>query len=644
MDTAQRRLCAIMFTDMVGYTKLSQSNESMSLQLLEEQQTVLRRILPKYSGREVKTMGDAFLVEFPSALQALECALEAQKTFHEMNTKREDGRRIHVRIGVHLGDVVHKEGDIYGDAVNIASRVGPLADPGGICFTQQVYDQVWNKFQQPMQNLGRRGLKNVEGLIEIHKVVMPWETPSPGSDYSDVHRLAVMPLVNTSPDPNDSYFADGLTQELISTISSLGKLRVISRTSVMAYKNTTKKLSDIARELGVGTVLEGSVRKVGNRVRVSVELIDAKTDEHMWVSSYDRQLDDVFSIQSEIARQVASSLSIGIRAVEDDRLTKKTSSAEAYQDYLRGQHHLMNTTELSLRKAVEYFSSAVFKDTDFAQAYSGLAKSYYILGNQSLIPYDEAYELARSSVTKALQIDGELASAHAILGSLLLDHDWEFESALKELRNAVELNPSDSEAHLEYSRCLSSLGRMEEAIRHAEAAASTNPLDPSCLVNQGNMYLIAGREGEAMQCWRNAQELYPNNDILRVEIIRYYLVNERYSEAEAEFSKVSPSSEKQPWIMLLRGHLYGRQKKPAEALEIAKNLQGLCEKGYASEDDVAFVYAGLSDREAFFGWMSRAVDLKHLDPVVLRNYRSFYPAALSGDPRWIELLERAGMT
>ena len=277
MSEGERRLAAIMFTDMVGYTALTQADESRAMELLERHNSIVRPYFANFHGREVKTIGDSFLVEFESALDALRCAVEVQSHLHDYNRTAGAGWKIALRVGVHLGDVIHRGGDVFGDAVNISSRIEPLADPEGICISRQVYDQVRNKFDLPLASLGEKTLKNVSVPAEVFKVMMPWDTRrEPGAP--EARRVAVLPFSNLSPDPADEYFADGMTEEIISTVSRIEGAEVISRTSVMQYKKSPKPIRQISSELEAGTVLEGSIRKAGNRLRVNVQMIDAARD------------------------------------------------------------------------------------------------------------------------------------------------------------------------------------------------------------------------------------------------------------------------------------------------------------------------------------------------------------------------------
>src|SRR5256712_4759856 len=357
---SQRRLAAIMFTDMAGYTARGQKNESLSLALVEEQRKLLRPVFGRHNGREIKTMGDGFLVEFSNAMDAVRCAYDVQRASREFNISQQGDQRITIRIGLHLGDVVESQGDISGDAVNIASRVQSLAEGGGICVTRQVYDQVQNKFELPLKSLGSRSLKNVKAQLEVYKMVLPWENQQKSTAAQlDTSRVAVLPFANMSPDSSDSYFADGITEEIISTLSGVSGLNVISRTSVMGYKGTTKRVKEIGGELEVGSVLEGSFRKAGNRIRVTAQLIDVRDDRHVWAHSYDRNLDDVFGVQTDIAKQVSDALRVKILAPEIDRIDRKpTESATAYALYLRRRYHLNRRGIEDIKKAEDNFENA----------------------------------------------------------------------------------------------------------------------------------------------------------------------------------------------------------------------------------------------------------------------------------------------
>lgn len=306
-----RRLAAIMFTDMVGFTSIAQRDEDAAFRLLEEHRSLLRPLFAEHGGRVIKTMGDGFLVEFPSALESVRCAQKIQDALKSRNSSVDVPEKINLRVGIHVGDIVDRGDDIVGDAVNVASRIEPLADPGGICVSEQVIDQIRNKLPVTWQQVVAPYLKNVEFPSRIFRLDASVEgatTPSVPKEPGSYVRVAVLPFASMSADPADEFFADGLTEEMITYLSRGTGLRVVARTSVMQYKGILKGIREIGRELAVGSILEGSVRRSKNMIRISVQLIDAGTEEHLWVSRFDRELTDILAIQDEIAKSVSKVL------------------------------------------------------------------------------------------------------------------------------------------------------------------------------------------------------------------------------------------------------------------------------------------------------------------------------------------------
>jgi adenylate cyclase len=498
-----------MYTDIVGFTSLSQKNEALAVQLLEEHRKVVRPFFSKYNGREVKTMGDAFLVEFVSALEAVRCAFDIQQSMHEMNNGRLPEKQVQLRIGAHVGDVIHSRGDVYGDAVNVASRIEPLAMPGGICVSQQVYDHVKNQFEFPLMSIGRKELKNVGEPMEVYKVVMPWEQQPQTKEEIALprDRIAILPFRNMSPDPNDEYFAEGITEEIISTASGISGLSVISRTSVMGYKGTTKRVKEIGKELEVGSILEGSLRKAGNRIRVTTQLIDVASDKHLWAQNYDRNLDDLFEVQSDVAKQVADALRVRILAPEKERIEKKpTESTAAYTLYLKGRHLWNKRDPDNLKKAIEYFDLAVHEDSDFALGYAGLADCYYVLQSNWGVERDVNLEKAKKMIAKALELDPELAEAHATRGMVFQIED-KLKQAEEEFTKAIELKPSYATAHQWYMWVLAPQMRWREALDQIEKAVELDPLSPIIVDNLGHYYLWKREYAKALESYKKALEM-----------------------------------------------------------------------------------------------------------------------------------------
>lgn len=479
--TAGRRLAAIVFTDLAGYTELAQRDEAGALRLLHEQDKLLRPLLTKRRGRKVKAMGDGLLLEFPNALDAVSCAVELQQRVHERGAGGGDAA-LRIRVGVHLGDVQREGSDILGDSVNIASRIEPLAEPGGICVSEQVFAQVHNKLPYRLESLGAQGLKGVEEPVQVYRVVLPWLGGPDPAPAASVPRLAVLPLANISPDPNDAYFADGLTEELISTLAQVRGLRVISHTSVNQYRGTTKPVARIGSELGVDHVLEGSVRKAGDRLRITVQLIDTRTDEHRWAQTYDRQLENVFAIQADVAERAADSLKVTLLRSEREALREEpTRSLAAHEHYLRGirAERDFGSAGEGLdrvdREIVDHFERALREDPRYSSAYSALATHLLATGGMTRAAKG-LFPRARELAAKAVELDPDSSDAHTALGNLAMQADLDWARAETEFRRAIELNPSNSAAHAWYAFLLMTLQRLDEAERENRAAIELDPL------------------------------------------------------------------------------------------------------------------------------------------------------------------------
>ena len=475
-----------MFTDIVGYTALTQEDESSTMQMLEDHRRLLRPYFTSHGGREVKTIGDAFLVEFGSALDAVLCAIAIQNMMHDRKVAR--GGMLSLRIGVHVGDVIESGNDILGDAVNIASRIEPLAEPGGVCISGPVYEQVKNKLQYSLDKIATPHLKNVREPVDVYKIVLPWEQRQQDETKTSVldpKRVAVLPLANMSPDPADEYFADGLTEELIDRLSQVRELEVIARTSVMSYKKKEKKASEIAKELSVGSLVEGSVRKAGSKIRVTAQLINGATEGHLWSSHYDKNLDDIFAVQSEIAEKVAGELKTQLLDSEKRTLEKKpTENTEAYSNFLRGRELLREETEASLRQALGLFEKAIKLDPSFARAYVGVAECHQLLASFGYEPYDVSLSTVKSSLECAIDLDPDLPEAHAVFSEMFFNGD-DMPGMEAEARRALELNPSLPQPYSMLSELAALNGDPGEMVRQMRQPTALTPSGPGSSILSG---------------------------------------------------------------------------------------------------------------------------------------------------------------
>jgi adenylate cyclase len=631
-----------MYTDIEGYTSMTQGDESLAMKLLDAHRELMRPVFAKYSGREVKTMGDAFLLEFDSALEATECAAEVQRVLQTYNEAAP--RKVRVRIGIHAGDVIHRGGDVYGDAVNIASRIVHLAAGGEICISAQVYDQVHNKVSYRLLKLGPQALKNVSFQTDVYKLELPSQSSKMNGVWKqDRNRVAVLPLVNMTSDPNDEYFADGMTEEMISTLSNISGLTVISRTSTMQYKGAKKNLVDIGRELGAGTLLEGSVRKAGNRVRITIQALDAREDKHLWAKSYDRELQDIFAVQSDVATNVADALKVKLLDREADQLRKKpTDDTEAYMLYLKGREYWNQRSESGLRKAIEYFQLALDADADFALAYVGIADCWSVLQSSGFSSTTETIPKVKQAVLSALKLDNTLAEAHTSYAAELAMYDWKWEEAELEFKRAIELNPNYATAHQWYSySVLRCSRRLDEELSEAYKALELDPLAPVMSVNIGQTFYYREEHDKAIEYFDKALAINPNNLFAYLLQAASYLASARYEKGIEMTETYLPKIQTEIRTKLGLVVAYGMAGRTDDARRFLAEVEQVGDKEPIPPGEFADAYSVLGETDKMFEFLDKAalqkgntVPFSLIDPFYKR-YRS--------DPRFIALKNKVGI-
>jgi len=629
-----------MFTDMVGSTAAAQANEGEALQLRDEQEELVRPLFAAHQGREVKSMGDGFLAEFDSALRAVQCAIDIQQRLYERNSQT--GRSpILLRIGIHLGDVEVRGTDIVGDSVNVASRIEPLAVAGGICLTEPVFGQVRNKVPHSFTKLAPVDLKNVKFPWEVYKVDLPWgeaalRAPSPPSETA--RRLAVIPHANMSPDPQDEFFADGLTEEIISELSKVPGLRVIARTSVMRFRSTTKGVSEIGKELRVGTVIEGSVRRAGNRIRVTAQLIDTGTEEHLWSERYDRELVDVFAIQTEIAKEVASALHLALPSAPVAP-ARAPPNLSAYKAYLRGRYLWNRRSNEQVRAALACFEEALRLDPQFAQASSGIADCYSILVDRGSMTADDGGPKAKAAAERAIQLDETNAEAHASL-ALLLDRNYQWADAEREYRRAIELNPMYASAHQWYYMHLMALGRREKAAGELDRAEEADPLSPIILFHRACHSWITGTDAGALAALNRASELSGDLDFTGFYKLVFYASKSMNTEA-LELSRRLIAAGNGPYGETTPAMLHAILGQRAEALRELEVLSAAAKDRYIPAFGIAWTYGVLGDADRFFEWLFRSADEQTRSPFEFVTFPLF--ERMRADPRFPTYLRRCAL-
>jgi adenylate cyclase len=599
-------------------------------------------LIAQHQGREIKSTGDGFLVEFESALKAVQCAANVQRRIFERESEGSQSS-FKVRIGIHLGDVVQNGSDILGDAVNIAARIEPLAEPGGVCVSGAVYEQVRSKVAEKFEKLQPKALKGIELPMDVYRMQFPWNNngsgPAAESHPADPSRLAVLPFANISPDPSDEFFADGLTEELIASLSLIPGLKVIARTSVIGYKKTDKPVATIGKELGVGTIVEGSVRKSANRIRVTVQVIDVATEEHLWTAKYDDNLDDIFAVQGDIASKVATALPGGLkRPASPIPELAKPRETEAYVQYLQGQALMWKTDEASLRQSLEFFKVALRTDPTFARAYAGMARAYIGLGVGSFMSWVDACELGRTASEKAIAIEPGLSDAYGLRAEIAFMADEPADILDHHVRRALELNPNLAQAHSILAALAGSLGIAEAYVTQYEESYRLDPLSPATIRSLGSAYFFAGHYDEAVAHWTKTMELSPL-DSLR-GLADYSILKGEFAEADLKVKELERQFPGNDLTLLCRGWLSAARGDRVTAMKMIEKLQETSKEGYARQSSVGFIYYALGDIDRFFQVMFATAKAHTMQASRIRMCPLFSGAR--SDPRFVELFSKYG--
>jgi adenylate cyclase len=506
----ERRLAAILAADVVGYSRLMGANESGTLAALDTLRAeFINPKLSEHQGRTVKLTGDGMLVEFPSVVNAVTCATELQVGMRQRNANAAQDRRIEFRIGVNVGDVIVQEDDLFGDGVNVASRLEGIAPVGGIAVSQAVRDHIGKRLDVTFEDMGERRLKNIEQPVRVYSISLDRSFAREMDDAASVSHvekpsIAVLPFINMSGDPEQEYFSDGITEDIITDLSKVSGLSVVARNTVFTYKGKSVKVPDVARELGVEFVVEGSVRKAGSRVRVTGQLINGKDDRHVWADRYDRDLTDIFAIQDEITHAIVEQLKVKLLPQEKKSIAQApTDNVEAYTYYLRGRQFMQRHSKSNYQLARRMFAKAVELDSLYARAYAGIADcdSFLFLHYHLEASVDSI--LATSA--KALSLDDKLAEAHASRG-LAFSLDRRYDEATSEFEKAIALDPNSFEAHYFYGRACVTQGKFERAATVFERAAENKPDDYQSVCLLIIVYRSLGRERDSENAARRGVE------------------------------------------------------------------------------------------------------------------------------------------
>jgi adenylate cyclase len=525
-------------------------DEEATIHTLTAYRQLMATLIAQHRGRVVDSPGDNLLAEFASAVDAVRGAVEIQRELRSKNADLPPERRMEFRIGINVGDVVVEGERLYGDGVNIAARLEALAEGGGICIAGTVYDQVENKLILNYEYLGEQTVKNIAKPVRVYRVRIDAEAPairqgrsevtSPLLPLPDKPSLVVLPFINLGRDPEQEYFSDGITEDITTELSRISSLFVISRNSAFTYKGKAAKARDISHELGVQYVLEGSIRKASERIRITAQLIDATIDHHLWAERYDRPLTDIFAVQDEIVQRIVTTLRLQLSLWEQGVIVRKvTDNIDAYDYYLRGQQYCWRLMPETNTQARQMFERALELDPQYAQAYASLGYTYFAEWAWQWNPDPQNLEHAFAWAQKAVALDDTLPQVHTTLGSIYL-FKKQFEPAKAEFERAIALDPNFADAYVRLGSLMVGAGQLEEAVRLMEKGIRLNPRQPSPLqLNYlGLAYSGLGRYEEGIAMLKRALSLDPNLLFAHVNLAAVYSGLGRDEEARTEVATV----------------------------------------------------------------------------------------------------------
>ena len=654
----QRQLAAILFTDIVGYTALMQENEHKAVQVINHYNEVLNKLVTLHQGKVLNNFGDGSLCTFNSVSDAIGCAIEIQHALRQEPV-------VPLRIGLHVGEVIVDDNKAMGDGVNLASRVQSLGHANAILFSREVYDKIRNRPEYKAVSLGQFQFKNVRDPIEVFALanegfLVPkrskmegklekkpgqkkkrilalsllvllalglfgyWKFYSrkkyTGSDKS----IAVLPFVNMSSNKENEYYSDGMTDDLITQLYNITGLRVISRTSSMTYKGSKKSAETIAEELNVGSVLEGGIQRIGNKIRINVQWIDAKTGGHIWARIFDRDVNDLFAIQSEVAQEIAEELNARLTDSQRNKIAEgPTKNLEAWNQYQQGRYYWFKRNDSSLQAAIGFFNKAIMLDPKYARAYAGLADCYSARGYSSFIAPSEAFLKAENYADSALQLDPNLAEPHAAKGYVEFYYFWRWAKAEQEFKEAIRLNPQFDVTYDYYGYLLTATERFSEAQVVLEKANQIAPKSAAYTTDMGVSLYYDRKYDRAIDEIQDAIKYNSRYPLAHLWLARIYQVRKNYSESIASYQKALLSNPR--WVPSLAGigNVYGNMGQKAEAKKILDQLLAMSDSVYVTPYGVALVYVGMNNTDKTFEWLDKA----YAD-------RAHWLVWLKLDPRW----------
>jgi len=660
-----RQLAAIMFTDIVGYTALMGKDEQKAFEILKKNREIHQPVIESYNGKLIKELGDGILTSFPTVSDALFAAIKIQQACSA-------SKELSLRIGIHEGEIIFENNDIYGDAVNIASRIQTLAIPGSILFSKKVADEIKNKVEFHTASLGSFEFKNVNESIEVFALAndgfpVPKRSIMEGKlkkknflkrnvifalsfimivlvafsiyknffakdDKAEVidKSIAVLPFVDMSAGKDQEYFSDGLSEELLNLLSKIPELKVIGRTSSFSFKGKNEDLRSIAQKLGVAHILEGSVRKDGNKIRVTAQLIRATDGSQLWSETYDRDLEGIFKLQDDIAGAVVKQLKLKLLTTMANAASSSTNT-EVYNLILQGNYFSEKRDKENLAKALDFYLRALAIDSLNARSWAAVAKCYSLQSNWGWIDRNPGFEKARKAAIKSIELDGTQAEGHRILGAVKMwDYDWA--GAEAEYQKALNLEPGNADVLRNIGILYRCLGRFDEGILLYKKAISLDPIQAITYFNFGQLLYQANRLEEAIVALKKVLDLNPQFPRAHIFLGMVYLLQEKPELSLDEMSQEQDEAWRSFGLMLTYQAL-GRKK------EVDKLLSDYIIKFSKNQAyQIAEIYAFQGEKDKAFEWLEESYKVRETRLTFLKGDPLF--RNLKNDPRYVTFMKK----
>ena len=630
-----RQLAAIMFTDMVGYTSLMGDDEHKAFELLNKNRQLQKPLIEQYYGQLIKELGDGILATFNTVTDAVACACSIMKAVDSIDD-------LQVRIGIHQAEVIFENNDVFGDGVNIASRLQSIAPVGGICISETVRSNIANKKEIKTRFVKEEILKHVKEPMRIYEIVIDAARSQPfiRSANNQVREImpqksiAVLPFINMSSDPDQEYFSDGMAEEILNSLSHLKNLKVAGRTSSFQFKGKNIDLREVGEKLGVSTILEGSVRRQGNKLRITAQLINVEDGFHLWSEKYDRNMDDIFAIQDEIALAITEKLEVILLEKEKAIITKiYTDNTEAYEFYLRGRFYL---NKRFLFQSLEQFRKAIQIDPHFAKAHAGLADAYVILGFYNYLPAKEVMLKAREAADAAINLDNSLCEPYCSLGMYYASYEWNWREAKNNFLKSIQLNPLYVQSHVwfgHYYLCWIE-GKVEEGERQLNIAIELEPYNAMSYINKFGVLLTAGKLEEAFITAKQGYDMDPDSVIGNRIMGLAYCYKRQYAEAASYLEFASKLSNYAAFNQVDLINLYASMGLEQKAKTVMEDLKERLRHGtYVSSCIMSFAEGFLGNIDEALQWLERSFD-EHDAYLCILKYYPFVPVKLRQDTRF----------